>query len=168
MWAAQRGSDALLRPTRAPTRTEVKRRSLVSALTPFLCRGIAILGLAMSPGGLLRETRSNLATLSFFYADFLTVSPIAVTLLLTNRAAAPASLAPRREKSLRKRTIWRRRGRPAQRAPKRRHSVHRLCPRRGKWHVGGRLHCASHAPAHGCHPNRSGRTHPSLFFGRLP
>ena len=39
-------------------------------LTPFLSRGIAILGLAMSPGGLLRETRPNLATLSFFNADF--------------------------------------------------------------------------------------------------
>ena len=74
-------------------------------LTPYLCRGIAISGLAMSPGGPLRETRSNLATLSFLYADFLSVSPRAVTLLLTNRAAAPASLAPRRENSLRKRTI---------------------------------------------------------------
>ena len=74
-------------------------------LTPFLSRGIAISGLAMSPGGLLRETRPNLATLSFLNADFLTVSPRAVTLLLTNRAAAPASLALRRENSLRKRTI---------------------------------------------------------------
>ena len=52
-------------------------------LTPYLPRGIAILGLAMSPGGLLRETRPNLATLSFFNADFLTVSPRSVTLLLS-------------------------------------------------------------------------------------
>ena len=78
---------------------------MFNGLTPFLSRGIAILGLAMSPGGLLRETRPNLTTLSFFHADFLTVSPRAVALLLTNRAAAPASLAPRRENSLRKRTI---------------------------------------------------------------
>ena len=78
---------------------------LLFLLTPYLSQGIAILGLAMSPGGLLRETRPNLTTLSFFYADFLTVSARAVTLLLTNRAAAPASLAPRRENSLRKRAI---------------------------------------------------------------
>ena len=108
MW--QKQTRAETRDPREDTVSQHSRKSkntraLSLGLTPFLSRGIAISGLAMSPGGLLRETRPNLTTLSFFYADFLTVSARAVTLLLTYRAAAPTSLAPRRENSLRKRTI---------------------------------------------------------------
>ena len=80
-------------------------RGSTLGLTPSLLPGNGLFGFGHLPSDLPRETRPNSATLRLFYADFSTVSPRAVALLCTNRPAAPASLAQRRENSLRKRTI---------------------------------------------------------------
>ena len=92
-------------PGNCPEHNPLRKKPEYTTLTPSVPPGNGLFGFGHLPSDLPRETRPNSATLRLFYADFSTVSPRTVALLCTNRPAAPASLAPRRENSLRKRTI---------------------------------------------------------------